>query len=53
LNEMQLTVWAKMIVTAMSSGDMGKVSELYGKVSEKMSMEDAAKLEALIAALTS
>jgi len=50
MNEMQLKVWAKMIVTAMGLGDMDKVAEIYGKLSEQMTMEDAAKLEELIAA---
>ena len=50
MNEMQLKVWAKLIATAMKSGDMEKVAEIYSNLSEKASMEDAAKLEELIAA---
>ena len=49
MNEGQLRVWASMIAKAMQAGDMDKVTELYGKVSAMASMEDAAKLEALIA----
>lgn len=49
MNEMQLKVWAKMISTAMSAGDMDKVAEIYSIVSEKATMEDAAKLEELVA----
>ena len=45
-----MKVWANMIANAMKAGDMDKVTELYGKVSAMASMEDAAKLEALIAA---
>lgn len=51
MNEMQLKVWAKMIFTAMSAGDMDKVTEIYSMVSEKASMEEAAKLEEIIASL--
>ena len=51
VNEMQLKVWAKLIVNAMSAGDMNKVAEAYGKVSENGTMEDAAKLEEFISAL--
>ena len=51
MNEMQLKVWAKLIVTAMNAGDMNKVTEAYAKVSENGTMEDAAKLEEFIAAL--
>jgi hypothetical protein len=49
----QLLVWSKMIATAMNAGDMEKVTELYGKVSEAGSMEDAAKLEQMVAAALS
>ncbi|MCL1881413.1 MAG: hypothetical protein FWF76_04475 [Oscillospiraceae bacterium] len=50
MNEAQLSVYAKMIATAMKSGDNDKVGELYGKVTATASMEEAAKLEELIAA---
>jgi hypothetical protein len=50
---MQLTVWAKMIITGMSTGNMERVAEIYGMVSEKASMEEAAKLEEIIASLSS
>jgi hypothetical protein len=50
MNEMQLKVFANMIVAAMKAGDMDKVSEIYNKVSGMATMEDAAKLEAMIAA---
>ena len=53
MNEMQLKVWAKLIFTAMNSGDMSKVAEIYSTISEKASMEEAAKLEEFIAALNS
>jgi hypothetical protein len=33
----------------MKGGDMDKVSELYGKVSNAASMEEAAKLEQMVA----
>ncbi|MDR0293831.1 MAG: hypothetical protein LBH95_06740 [Oscillospiraceae bacterium] len=46
----QLAVWAKVIVTAMQAGDMDKVTEIYSKISTMASMEEAAKLEAMIAA---
>jgi hypothetical protein len=52
VNEMQLTVWAKMIITGMKSGNMDRVAEIYGMVSEKASMEEAAKLEEIIASLS-
>jgi hypothetical protein len=47
---MQLKVFANMIANAMKAGDMDKVTEIYNKVSAMASMEDAAKLEAMIAA---
>jgi hypothetical protein len=50
MNEAQLTLFSKLIATAMKAGDMDKVSELYSKVSATASMEEAARLEALIAA---
>jgi hypothetical protein len=50
MNEAQLTLFSKLIATAMSAGDMNKVSELYSKVSGMASMEDAARLEEKIAA---
>jgi len=46
----QLAVWAKIIANAMKSGEMDKVTEIYGKISATTSMEEAAKLEAMIAA---
>ncbi|MDR0324494.1 MAG: hypothetical protein LBI19_00175 [Oscillospiraceae bacterium] len=51
MNEMQLKVFATMIAAAMKSGNMEKVTEIYHIVSEKGTMEDAAKLEDMIAAL--
>jgi hypothetical protein len=48
---MQLKVFANMIANAMKAGEMDKVSEIYSKVSTMASMEDAAKLEAMIAEL--
>jgi len=53
MNEAQLKLWCNMIVAAMKAGDMDKVAELYGKFSALASMEDAAKLEAMIAAAMS
>ena len=53
MNEMQLKVWARLIITAMKAGDMDKVAEAYGKVSENGTMEDAAKLEQFIIELQS
>ncbi|MCL1903314.1 MAG: hypothetical protein FWF94_02720 [Oscillospiraceae bacterium] len=50
MNDAQLTLYSKLIATAMKGGDMDKVSELYGKVSATASMEEAAKLEGMIAA---
>jgi len=50
MNEKQLSFYAKMIATAMKSGDDAKVAELYGKAMGAASMEEAAKLEELIAA---
>jgi hypothetical protein len=50
MNDMQLKVFAGMIAAAMKAGDMDKVTELYAKVSSMASMEEAAKLEAMIAA---
>ena len=52
MNEMQLKVWAKIIFNAMNAGDMDKVTELYSKISTQATMEDAAKLEQMIAALS-
>ena len=52
MNEMQLMVWAKMIVSAMNDGNMDQMNDAYSKFSEKASMEDAAQLEGLIAKLT-
>ena len=51
MNEAQLTLWSKLIVSAMKAGDMDRVSSIYGKISETASMEEAAKLEGMIAAL--
>ena len=51
MNEAQIMVWAKMIVSAMNSGNMDQMNEVYGKFSEKASMEEAAQLEATIAQL--
>ena len=51
MNDMQLTVWAKMISAAMKTGDMDKVTQLYGDISNKASMEEAARLEEIIASL--
>ena len=53
MNEMQMKVFANMIAKEMKAGNMDKVTELYGKVSEMASMEEAAKLEELIAAAMS
>ena len=50
MNEAQLKIWSNMIVNAMKAGDMDKVSEIYSKFSGIASMEDAAKVEAQIAA---
>jgi hypothetical protein len=49
VNEAQLTLFSKLIATAMNAGDMNKVSELYSKVSGMASMEEAAILEQKIA----
>ena len=51
MNEAQLKLWAKLIFNAMNAGDMDQVTKIYSNVSEKASMEDAAKLEAFIAEL--
>ena len=51
MNDMQLTMWAKIIAGAMKSGDMEKVSEIYSKISENATMENAARLEEIIATL--
>jgi hypothetical protein len=51
MNDIQLMVWAKMIASAMKDGNMELMNESYGKFSEIASMEDAAKLEGMIASL--
>ncbi|MCL1832164.1 MAG: hypothetical protein FWG45_04535 [Oscillospiraceae bacterium] len=51
MNDSQLNFFAKMISSAMKSGDMDKVGEMYAKVSATADMEQAAKLEAMIAEL--
>jgi len=50
MNDAQLTLFSKLIISAMKAGDMEKVSELYSKVSATATMEQAAKLEEVIAA---
>ena len=53
MNEAQLKLWATLIAKAMSAGDMDQVTQIYSKVSAVATMEDAAKLEAMIAEVMS
>ena len=50
MNDAQLKLFSTLIVNAMKAGEMDKVTEIYNKVSTMASMEDAAKLEGMIAA---
>ena len=47
----QLAFAAKLIAESMKAGNMNKVTDIYNTISTQMSMEEAAKLEQLIAAL--
>ena len=53
MNEAQLKLWATLIAKAMSAGNMDQVTQIYSKVSAVASMEDAAKLEEMIAQIMS
>ena len=50
MTEQQLAYAAQLISASMKAGNIDKVTEIYKTISPNMSMEDAAKLEQLIAA---